>query len=155
MKTWLRRLRGAIGMGLIWGAVWSVAGALLARVPGVSSDLPFALLFAPLGFVSGVIFSGIIAGIEGGRTYDRISLPRFAVWGAAGGVLLTGIIAVAAVLGARSVWGEVLTFGPALTAAGAISAAGSLAAARRAAPRALPGPDGDPAELSEGDGKQK
>ena len=151
MKTWLRRIRGAIGMGLIWGVAWSAVGALLARVPGLYSDLPFALLFAPLGFVSGIIFSGIIAGIEGGRSYDRISLPRFAVWGAAGGVLLTGIIAVVAILGGRSVWGEVLTFGPALTTAGAISAAGSLAVARRAATRALPDRNGDPAELSEGD----
>ena len=59
MKKWGRRIRAAIGMGLTWGAAWFGAGILLARVPGFYSDLPFALLFAPLGFVTGIIFSGI------------------------------------------------------------------------------------------------
>ena len=56
----LRRIRAAIGIGLTWAAAWFGAGILLARVPGFYSDLPFALLFAPLGFVTGVIFSGIL-----------------------------------------------------------------------------------------------
>ena len=78
MKNWGRRIRAAIGMGLTWGAAWFAAGILLARVPGVYSDLPFALLFAPLGFVTGIIFSGILVGIEGRRGFDRTSLSRFA-----------------------------------------------------------------------------
>jgi hypothetical protein len=133
-------------MGLTWGAAWFGAGILLARVPGFHSDLPFALLFAPLGFVTGIIFSGIITAIEGGRRHVHISLPRFAGWGAAGGVLLSGILAVAAAVGGNSVWGEVLAFGPALAIAGAVSAAGSLAVARRADTRELPAPSDDPAE---------
>ncbi len=64
MTKWWRRIRAAIGMGLTWGAAWFGAGALLARVPGFYSDLPFALLFAPLGFVTGIIFSGILVVIE-------------------------------------------------------------------------------------------
>ena len=73
MKRWGRRIRASIGMGLIWGAAWFGAGLVLARVPGFHSDLPFALLFAPLGFVTGIIFSGILVGIEGrlaSRTLD-------------------------------------------------------------------------------------
>lgn len=143
MKTWLRRIRAALGMGLIWAFAWSGAGFLAARFPGVDSDLPLALLFAPLGFVSGIIFSGAIAMIERGRSHDRVSLPRFAGWGAAGGVLLTGIFALGAVLGGRSVVAEVLLFGPALTIAGAVSAAGSLALARRGETRELPAPGDD------------
>ena len=145
MRTWVRRVRGAIGMGLIWGVAWSFAGGLLARVPGLDSDLPFPLLFAALGFVTGIIFSGIIATIESGRRNDHISLPRVAGWGAVSGVVLSGIFAVSAVLGGRSLWGEVLLFAPALALAGAVSAAGSLALARRAEPRALPDPNGDAA----------
>src|SRR5256885_7059050 len=78
MKKWGRRIRAAIGMGLTWGAAWFAAGLLLARVPGFYSDLPFALLFAPLGFVTGIIFSGILVGIESRRGFDRTSLSRFA-----------------------------------------------------------------------------
>ena len=82
MKQWGRRIRAAIGMGLTWGAAFFAAGAVLARVPGFSSDLPFALWFAPLGLLSGLIFSGILVVSEGRRRFDRISLSRFAGWGA-------------------------------------------------------------------------
>src|SRR5258705_2984704 len=145
MKQWGRRIRAAIGMGLTWGAAWFGAGILLARVPGFSSDLPFALLFAPLGFVTGIIFSGILVGIEGRRRFDRMSLSRFAGWGAGSGLLLSGIFVAAAALRGAALWGEFLVFGPALAVASAVCAAGSLAMARRAERRELPGPSGDPA----------
>ena len=98
MKKWGRRIRAAIGMGLTWAAAWFGAGILLARVPGFYSDLPFALVFAPLGFLTGIIFSGILVGIEGRRGFDRTSLSRFAGWGAASGLLLSGIFVVGAAL---------------------------------------------------------
>ena len=146
MKQWGRRIRAAIGMGLTWAAAWFVAGTLLARVPGFSSDLPFALLFAPLGFVTGIIFSGILVGLERRRRFDQVSLARFGGWGAVSGLLLSGIFVVAAALRGGTVWGEFLVFGPPLTMASAVCAAGSLALARRAERRELPGPGGDPAE---------
>ena len=146
MKNWGRRIRGAIGTGLTWGAAWFGAGILLARVPGFYSDLPFALLFAPLGFVTGVVFSGILVVVEGRRRFDRMSLSRFAGWGAVSGLLLSGLFVVAAALRGATVWGEFLVFGPPLAMAGAVCAAGSLAMARRAERRELGGPRGDPAE---------
>lgn len=146
MKKWWQRIRAAIGMGLIWGFAWSGAGALLARVPGFYSDLPFALLFAPLGFITGIVFSGILVAIEGRRSFDRMSLSRFAGWGAASGLLLTGIFLVGAALRGAALWDEFLVFGPALATAGAVCAAGSLAVARRAERRELSGASGEPAE---------
>ena len=146
MKKWGRRIRAAIGMGLTWALAWSGAGALLARVPGFSSDLPFALLFAPLGFLTGIIFSGILVVIERRRRFDRVSVSRFAGWGAVSGLLLSGIFAVAAALRGESLWGEFLVFGPPLTIGSAVCAAGSLAMARRAERRELRGRSGDPAE---------
>ena len=146
MKKWGRRIRAAIGMGLTWGAAWFGAGFLLARVPGFYSDLPFALLFAPLGFVTGIMFSGILVVIEGRRRFDRMSLSRFAGWGAVSGLMLSGIFVVAAALRGETLWGVFLVFGPALAMASAVSAAGSLAVARRAERRELRGPGGDPAE---------
>ena len=146
MKKWGRRIRAAIGMGLTWGAAWFGAGILLARIPGLDSDLPFALLFAPLGFVSGIIFSGILFVIEGRRKFDRMSLSRFAGWGAVSGLLLSGVFVVGAALRGEALLGEFLLFGPALAMASAVCASGSLAVARRAESRELPGPSGDPAE---------
>ena len=54
--------------------MWLGAGTVLARVPGFDSDLPFALLFPPLGLITGIIFSGKLVGIERGRGFDRASL---------------------------------------------------------------------------------
>lgn len=146
MTKWGRRIRGAIGMGLAWGVAGFGAGTLLARVPGFDSDLPFALLFAPLAFVVGIIFSGILVAIGRGRRFDSMSLSRFAAWGAVSGLLLSGIFAVGAALRGESLWGEFMVFGPALTMASAVGAAGSLALARRAESRELPGPGRVPAE---------
>jgi hypothetical protein len=138
MKKWARRIRAALGMGLMWGAAWSIVGGLLARLPGVDTDLPLAILFAQLGFVSGIIFSGILVALGGRRTFDRMSLSRFAAWGGASGLLLTGIFVAGAALRGAALWGEFLLFGPALSVAGAVCAAGSLALARRAERPELP-----------------
>jgi hypothetical protein len=124
-------------MGLTWGAAAFLTGILLARVPGFSSDLPFALLFTPLGFLTGIIFSGILVAVESRRGNDRVSLSRFATWGAASGLLLSGIFAASAAVRGASWWTELVTFGPALTIASAACAAGSLAIARRAERREL------------------
>src|SRR6185436_14124639 len=144
MKNWARRIRAAIAMGLTWAAAWFGAGILLARVPGFFSDLPFALIFAPLGFLTGIIFSGILMSLGRRRRFDRMSLPRFAAWGAASGLLLSGVFVVGAALRGGAVWGEFLLFGPPLAIASAVCAAGSLALARRAERGELPGPSGVP-----------
>ena len=135
-------MRAAIGMGLTWGAAWFGAGILLARVPGFDSDLPFALLFAPLGVFCGIIFSGVLVVIEGRRSFDRMSVFRFAGWGAASGLLLSAIFVGGAAIRGANVWGEFLLFGPALAVSSAACAAGSLALARRAERRELTGPSG-------------
>jgi len=137
MATAGRRIRAALGMGILWGAAWAIAGGVLARVPGLDPDLPLPLLFAPLGFVSGIMFSAILAGIEARRS-RRTSLLRFAGWGAASGLLLSGIFVAGAALRGATAWGEFLLFGPPLALASAACAAGSLAMARRAERRALP-----------------
>lgn len=86
-----------------------------------------------LGFLAGAAFSGILGIFARRRRFDEMSLPRFAGWGALGGLLLSGIVALAAGPGA-----EILVLGPVFAAARAISAAGTLALARRAEERGLP-----------------
>ena len=142
MRKSLRRIRGAIGMGLTWGAAWGVAGTILAVVTRFKADAPFPLIFGVLGFIAGVIFSAILALTEGRRRFDQMSLPRFAVWGATGGLLLSAVFAKAASLG----WGDVLAIAPTFAVACAVCASGSLAVARRAVSRELPDSRGDTAE---------
>ena len=134
MGKWLRRIRGAIGMGFIWGAAWAGAGFVLAVVTGFKADAPFPLIFGVLGFVAGVIFSAFLALTEGRRRFDQMSLPRFAAWGATGGIVLSAVFAKAASLD----WGDVLAIVPTFAIASAFCASGSLALARRAARLALP-----------------
>ena len=146
MRKWLRRIRGAIGMGITWGAAWSVAGILLAVVTRFEADAPFPLIFGVLGFVAGVMFSAFLALTEGRRRFDQMSLPRFASWGALGGLLLSAVFTKAASLG----WGDVLAIAPTFALASAVCASGSLALARRAGSPELPdtGRDGAEAEIT-------
>ena len=99
MKKWLRRIRGAVGTGLTWAAGWAVAGVLIGVTSKLLPFLPWDSFFkvfdAPLpafaipGFFAGVFFS-IVLGIAGRRRgFRELSLPRFAAWGAVGGLLLT------------------------------------------------------------------
>jgi hypothetical protein len=142
MQTWLRRIRGAIGMGFTWGVAWAAAGTVLTMVTRFQADAPFALVFGVLGFIAGIIFSALLALIEGGRPLDQMSLPRFAGWGAMGGLLLSAFFARAASLD----WGDVLTVTPTFALACAVCASGSLAIARRAVRRDLPDSRGETAE---------
>ena len=144
MRKWLRRIRGAIGMGFTWGAAWSGAGIVLAVVTRFRADAPFPLVFGVLGFIAGVIFSALLALTEGGRRLDQMSLPRFAGWGAMGGLLLSALFARAASLG----WGDVLAVAPTFALACAVCASGSLAMARRAVRRDLPDGRGETAEAA-------
>ena len=133
MRSWLRRVRGAIGMGVLWGAAWSLAGGIPRWVLGINTDAPFPVIFGVLGFIAGVMFSVVLALAERRRTFDQMSMPRFAGWGAVGGLLLTAVFAEVASLG----WGDVLMVAPALATGCAVCASGSLAVARRAGRREL------------------
>lgn len=141
MRAWLRRIRGAIGMGVTWAIAWSFVGTLPRWVLGFNPDAPFPLIFGVLGFFGGVLFSALLALTERRRRFDQMSIPRFAAWGALGGVLLAGVFAKAASLG----WGDVLAIVPTFGAACAVCASGSLALARRAMTRELPGAHPDAA----------
>ena len=130
---WMRRVRGALGMGLTWAVAWSAFGVLPRWVFGVPGDLPFPILFGGLGFISGVIFSGILVLTEGRRRLDQMSLPRIAAWGAAGGLVIAALFVQGVHYGAAALVAIPTTFALACAA----SAAGSLALARKAAQREL------------------
>ena len=114
MKNWLRRIRGAIGIGLAWAVAWFGAGMILLLVVGLdAADVPFPLFFGLLGFLAGVTFAGILGLVEGRRGFDQMSMPRFALWGGVGGLLLSMALSFASGAGAFPVLAVVFALVPA------------------------------------------
>lgn len=134
MERWKRRIRGTIGMGLIWGFAWFLAGMVLLLIVGPdAADVPFPLGFGALGFLGGTTFSVVVGIVGRRRRFDEISLPQFAGWGAVGGLAFSGIFAgVAALFGSPEPFQTLPLLAPLFSVAGAGCAAGALALARRA-----------------------
>ena len=149
MKTWQRRVRGAIGLGVAWAVGWVFVGVLIGvasnLVPGTVFDTFFEVFDAPLpalampGFLGGVLFSAVLGVAERGRRVEQLSLARVAAWGAAGGLLLALVPATLVAAGLATanvdVWRLTAMIGVPLTLLGTLSATGSLLVARRAARR--------------------
>jgi hypothetical protein len=151
---WLKRIRGAVGLGVTWAAGWALAGLLIGvtskLTPGLPWDYFFDVFDAPLpalaipGFVGGVLFSAVL-GIAGRRhTFDQLSVPRFAAWGAVGGLLLSLVPAAMVAVGLASMgrpdfglWQFTAVISGPLILLSAVSASSSLALARLAADRQL------------------
>jgi hypothetical protein len=116
---------------MTWAVAWFAAGMVLLLIVGVgAADVPFPLFFGFLGFLAGAMFSGILGILGRKRRFDQMSLPRFAGWGALGGLSLCGLLI--AVNGSP---GNLPVVGTVFALAGAISAAGTLALARKATAR--------------------
>jgi hypothetical protein len=134
MPRWLRRVRSAVVVGLIWAIGWGfVGGGVMETIVdpnGRIADIWPAVLGIP-GFFGGVLFSVVFSIAERRRRFDELSLPRFGAWGAVAGALLAVPAIAAFGLGAGII-------GP-LTILGAASASGTLALARRADDRGLLG----------------
>jgi hypothetical protein len=148
----MRRIRGAIGMGLTWAIGWAIAGLLIGAASVVLPGLPWNAFFevfdAPLpalavpGFIAGVSFSTVLGVAGRRRSFDELSLPRFAAWGAAGGLLLTLFPFALVAVGLASREGSHVGTGQILAVIGipfvllsAISASITLLVARRSARR--------------------
>jgi hypothetical protein len=142
MKKWLRRIRGAVGMGLTWAVGGAVVGFGIEMIynvwPNPLGSLvdiwPAALAYP--AFVGGVVFSTVL-GIAGRRRrFDELSLPRFAAWGALGGLLASLFPAAMVALGLAtpniSLWQITVGLAGPLTLGSAIAASGSLWLARLA-----------------------
>lgn len=172
MKRWLRRIRGAVGMGLTWAVGWALFGVLIGvtsvLLPGLPWDLFFEVFDAPLpalaipGFVGGALFSTVL-GIAGRRRrFDELSLPRFGAWGAVGGLLLSLVPAAMTAVGLATaapgvdLWLITAAISGPMALLSAGSATGSLALARMAEDRELLEASEDVAEvgLSEGEAQQ-
>ena len=134
MKKWLRRIRAAVTMGLLWAVPWAVVAVLLGMVidPDGSMDEMWWVIGAYPGFLGGVLFSIVLSIAERRRNLSDLSVRRFGAWGAAAGLVI-GVIPF--LLGTPSADTDVVRLATAVigsfTLMSAASAAGSLALARR------------------------
>ena len=132
MTGLVRRLRGAVSIGVAWAVLWMVIGLLLLAGFGVfrpqeidPGEGPGKVLpiLGLVGFLSGLGFAALLSLAERRTRLHELSPARAALWG------LLGSAAIPLLMGndASNGW---LT-GP----MGAIFAAASVAIARRGAPR--------------------
>ena len=162
MTTWLGRVRGAVGMGLTWAVGWAVAGVMIGAASNVTPWLPWDSFFqvfdAPLtmlaipGFIAGTLFSAVLGVAGRRRRFDELSLPRFAAWGALGGLLLSLVPVIVVITGLASaegsrhgMWEITGAIAGPFILLSAASAAGSLLLARRAQRRDVIGDGTDDA----------
>ncbi|MCA0374106.1 MAG: hypothetical protein LCH84_00460 [Gemmatimonadetes bacterium] len=145
MSLWFTRLRGALGMGIVWAIGWAViGGGIMEGVVdprGEILDMWPQTLAVP-GFLVGVVFSGLVVARESRRRFDELSLTRFAGTGALAGAAL-GAAALAAGIfpGIESALLRAgIVLGP-LTLLSAASASGTYLLARRAHQRLGAGAD--------------
>jgi hypothetical protein len=93
----LRRVRGALGIGLTWSVMWALFGLSIgmlilyfdpASIDQGEDPLNMARIIGTVGFVCGSIFAGILAFTERRTKLREMSLWRAAFWGAIGGAAL-------------------------------------------------------------------
>ena len=128
MKKWMSGIRGAVLMVVLWVIGWGLGfGGIMELVDpeGKIQDVWPTLLAIP-GFIGGVLFSLLLLITERRRSFDEISVVRFALWGVVTGLVLgvltipaevgdvspgaAGMIGIAAVLGVVAAVGSAIFF---------------------------------------------
>jgi len=150
MTAMLRRLRSALIVGIVWGAIWLPVGVLVAVSKGGLRHFPFEWRdWAALGnwtvFVtlSGAAFALLLAALERTRTVETLARRRVLGWGLlAGAAVPTALSAVLLRLfPSLRLPRDAYTIFAEMAALGAVSALLTIAVARdRRAPAELNAP---------------
>jgi hypothetical protein len=94
MRNWLRKIRDAAVMGLVWAIGWTLFGMLGVVIfytlyPNAPDIFDIWIpVFAYPGLLGGVIFSVVLQRVENRCRFDEMSFPRLTVWGVGIGLLL-------------------------------------------------------------------
>jgi hypothetical protein len=140
-----RRLRGAVGNAVVWGAAWAACSAAVfaglkvaGLLPAPAIWLDAILVAARFGLMGGIVggaFSLVIGLLYGGRRLSDLSAVRFGIRGG----IMAGLFVPAFMTVARLLSGDaflpladLLTNGLMAAAFGAVAAGGSLTLAQRA-----------------------
>lgn len=152
MKKWLRRVRGAVGLGITWALCWAPVAVLIGFIvdPDNSMDEMWPAIGAYPGFLGGVVFSIVLGVAARHRRLDELSVPRTAAWGALAGVIVGALPFLIGDATTDRVWLLATVVIGTITALSAASAAGSLALAQRAERRAVSSRATAPSLVGEG-----
>jgi hypothetical protein len=121
-----------LGTGITWGVGWAIVLFIIGTIIGVvdpdsidPGEEPWRMagLVGGVGFLSGVVFTGLFSWIENRKSLRNLSVTRAAIWGALGGAALPLLTTM----------NDVVIFNT--MPLGAIFAASTVAIARRAALR--------------------
>lgn len=105
----LRKLKGALGIGSIWGAAFAGVGAVLGAVIPTTSFLSTVVGLGGIaglgGLLLGVGFAGLLSAMEGRRSLVELTSRRAALWGflAGSALALAGSVVLGSVLDVVSV----------------------------------------------------
>jgi hypothetical protein len=148
MKRWVRRLRGILGIGVLWsftggilGVLAGGAASLLVGLPFIPAILVFGASGCGAGLVLGAAFASLLTLAEGRRSLEELSTARAALWGGlAGAVLISGWIEIslalterpAFVLSSEQIGAIIVAAAVGYGAISAVMAAGTVAIAKRA-----------------------
>ena len=135
MTKWLRRVRGALLMGVIWAVLWMPVGLLIGALvdPDGAMDEPWVLVGTYPGFLAGVLFSVVLGIAARRRKLDDLSVAKVARWGAAAGVLIGSLPFVLgdASGSAKPLWWLPVAVVGSITVLSTVSATASLVLAKR------------------------
>lgn len=148
MTKWPRRVRAALGMGLLWAVGGVAVAAVLETLDNIApATHPVTRLvdmwpqaLAILGFFLGVIFAIVLGVVGRRRRFDEFSLGEFTAWGVLSGLVLGAVGMLA--FGAGPLFLVITTL------LSTIGGASSLVVARMAEGRGLLG-SGERSELLE------
>lgn len=152
MKKWLRRVRGAVGLGITWALFWAPVAVLIGFIidPDGSLDEMWPAIGAYPGFLGGVLFSVVLGIAARHRRLEELSIPRVAAWGALAGLMVGTLPFLIGDSSSDRVWLLAAVVIGTITTLSAASAAGSLALAQRAERRAMQDSGIDPSLLGAG-----
>ena len=154
MSRWKQVVRGMLGMGLTFGGIAAAFFTALTAVAavfggGLDPTEPFFPIIAGTvwGFGIGVAFSGVLAIAGRHLSFEKLTVPRVAGIGAAGGLILAGaLVGIVTLTGdGFAAIAEAFMILPIL---GAGAGTASLLIARKASPALLS--DEGPRELGDG-----
>jgi len=95
MEDWIRKGRGILGTGVVWGTLGGVVGVVWALIGSMTDPAPLSewllslgLGFSGFGFLAGTGFAATLSLLDGRRTLRELSTARAAAWGGLAGFAL-------------------------------------------------------------------